>query len=440
MDYIVSFVIIFVLMLVGATVTLAGRNEILKHYKTGKPIPYGGTLSSARIKIPKKIRTRNLKMRGVWVATVGNIDFARHKKASDFKREYLDVIRNLRKNNFTAIMYQIRPTNDAFYRSKLNPWSKYLSGKEGQGIKGFDPLDFMLKETHKRGIEYHAWLNPYRVTHSTNLRKAAYLKTLDPNNFARLHPEFVLEIPRGKGQYQLILDPGQPEVRKFIINTIKEIIENYKVDAIHFDDYFYPYVGVGDLDKATFESHNPEKMNIDDWRRYNVNTVIKDIKQCIDDCEKKQHRKIHFGISPFGIWANKKSKPEGSLTKGSQSYFTQFADTRLWIKKGWIDYIVPQIYWSFDHEVAAYAALVDWWADTVKNTKTDLYIGQAASRLGSIKGWKSPDELYNQMRYNSKNKNVKGTVFFSYSSLFKPRNNTMKKGSAKVLKVLGRIR
>ena len=433
-QYFYSGLIVLFLLVTAVTIAVAGNTEILRTYKGGKPVRYGGNLSDAPVRIPKRCKVGKLKMRGVWVATVGNIDFHKHKDKKTFQKEYLEVVKNLSGNNFNTIIFQIRPTNDAFYKSELNPWSRYLSGKEGEGIPGFDPLKFMIEEAHKHGLEFHAWLNPYRVAGESPFCKEHYLEKLSPKNFARKHPELVLEIPLGSGNYQLILNPGEPEVVKFIEDTIKEIVTNYDVDAIHFDDYFYPYRDIGDIDKNSFAKYNPENLPLDDWRRNNVNTIIKGVHTLL----KSQKRKVQFGISPFGIWANKEKNPQGSLSKGTQSYFRQFADSRLWVKEGWIDYIVPQIYWEFDHEVAPYAALTDWWADVAKNTKVNLYIGQSAAKLGSSRAWKNSDELFDQLRYNSKHKTIKGTVLFSYRSVFTPKNKSMRQGVKRVLKALNK--
>jgi uncharacterized lipoprotein YddW (UPF0748 family) len=440
MDYIFSIpqqhfytvVIVLFLLVIATSITIAGNTEILKNHKTGKAIRYGGNLSDAPIKIPKHFKAGRLKMRGVWVATIASIDFGKHKKKTSFQKEYREVVHNLAKNNFNTIIFQVRPANDAFYKSELNPWSRYLSGKEGEGISGFDPLKFMVEEAHRHGLEFHAWLNPYRVAGKSSFCKQHYLEKLSPKNFARKNPGFVLEIPLGSGDYQLILDPGEPEVIEFIEDTVKEIVTNYDVDAIHFDDYFYPYRDIGDIDKNSFAKYNTEKLSLEDWRRKNVNTVIKGVHTYLKSLDKN----VQFGISPFGIWANKKSNPEGSLSKGLQSYYYQFADSRRWVKEGWIDYIVPQLYWSFNNDLAPYAALTDWWVDVTKKTKVNLYIGQSVSRLGFKGGWKNSNEIFDQLRYNSKYKTIKGTVFFSYTSVFRPKNKCMKKGIKKALKAL----
>jgi uncharacterized lipoprotein YddW (UPF0748 family) len=209
-------------------------------------------------------------MRGIWVATVNNIDFHQHHDKNSFAKEYLEVVKNLCAKNLDTVIFQIRPTNDAFYKSELNPWSSFLCGKEGEGIGEFDPLQFMIEEAHKANLEFHAWLNPYRVIASTPLCKQDYLNTLDVKNFARKHPELVLEVALDDGNYQLILNPGEPKVLEFIFATVKEIVDNYNVDAIHFDDYFYPYGGIGDIDKECYAKYNSANLSIDDWRRLGV--------------------------------------------------------------------------------------------------------------------------------------------------------------------------
>lgn len=432
--YLYSGIVVIFLLVIVTTVCLAENTEILRNYKTGKPVRYGGELSGAPVKIPKRFNATKLQMRGIWVATIGNIDFHKHQKKTSFQKEFLEVVNNLAKNNFNTIIFQVRPLNDAFYKSKLNPWSRYLSGKEGEGISGFDPLKFMVEETHKRGMEFHAWLNPYRVTGKTPLRKRAYLETLSPKNFARIHPDSVLEIPLNDGNYQLILNPGEPEVIKFIQETVKEIADNYNVDAIHFDDYFYPYKDIGNIDKKSYIANNPEKLSLGDWRRKNVNTMIMGVHALL----KSSGGKIKFGISPFGIWANRENCLEGSLSKGTQSYFEQFADSRLWVKEGWIDYIVPQLYWQFSHDVAPYAAMLDWWVGVTAKSRVSLYIGQPVFRLGSAGPWKNSNEVFDQLRYNSKYKTVKGTVLFSYKSVFQPQNKCMKQGAKKILEAINK--
>ena len=229
----------------------------------------------------------------------------------------------------------------------------------------------------------------------------------------------------------MLLDPGIPQVRTHILATVQEIISRYKVDAIHFDDYFYPYGGVGNLDMRSFQKYNPLNLSLHDWRRNNVDIVIKSVNSLLHAHAKKTGRKIQFGISPFGIWGNAGKIAGGSLTGGKESYFINYADTRKWVRRKWIDYIVPQLYWHFGHETAAYACLVDWWCSIVRGTGVKLYIGLAPYRLGSY-GW-GVSELADQLRYNSSRKYVSGNVMFSYSKVFFPGTKTAKAGVQQAL-------
>ena len=391
-----------------------------------RTVPYAGKFSKKKVMITPYI-PRKEEFRGVWVATVENIDFPRTKSAADFKSAYNRLLANAKKAGFNAIIFQVRPASDAFYPSKLNPWSRNLTGTEGTAISGFDPLAYMVHAAHLAGMQFHAWLNPYRVCGNTKTTPAKYLASLSKNNFARRNPHFVLAPPSEIAGYKtLLLDPGVPQVRNHIISTVQEIVSRYNVDAIHFDDYFYPYGGVGNLDRISFQKYNPLKLSLHDWRRNNVDLVIKSVKSLLAQHAQKTGRKVQFGISPFGIWGNASSIPGGSLTGGKESYFINYADTRKWVQRNWIDYIVPQLYWNFGHETAAYACLVDWWCSTVQNTNVKLYIGLAPYRLGTP-GW-STRELADQLRYNSSKRNVSGNIMFSYSKIFSPRSKAAKAG------------
>ena len=411
--------------------------ETLLDYSTGKPVRYAGKFSAAPV-VLDRYRPRAKEFRGVWVATIENLDFPLHRTAAEFRRDYIRVIDNIARANFNAVIFQVRPACDAFYPSKINSWSLNLAGKDGVGIRGFDPMKFMVDEAHRRGLEFHAWFNPYRVVNHTPLTKMEYLKLLSPQNFARRHPECVLAIPLKNKRVQLILDPGEPEVMRHIVDTVREVVAKYPVDAVHFDDYFYPYSGFSDQDLHTYRRFGG-KANIDDWRRRNVTGVIIAVHQSLQQHHKATGRRVRFGISPFGIWANRSSLRPGSLTGGLQSYFTQHADTRLWVKNGYIDYIVPQLYWEFSHDTAAYAALADWWSATVRGTGVKLFIGHAVNRLGSNRNWRAP-ELANQLRYNNKKPEISGSAFFSYRHFFTPSNPEQRNGVNYVLKNFWRTR
>lgn len=412
-------------------VRTTGADEVLCDAK-GVPVKYAGKLSSAKVIIPRQYTPAAAELRGVWAATVENLDFPPCASAEEYMKNFRIMVDKLAAARFNALFFQIRPTCDAFYPSKLNAWSGWLTGTPGRGIPNFDPLRFMIAESKKRNIEFHAWLNPYRVINKTKLSKAAYLATLPPTHFAAKNPQLVLEVPNGNGTNLLFLNPGEPAVIDYVVATVREIVVNYDVESIHFDDYFYPYTKFGDIDAAAYRKYaRGEALAV--WRRNNVTTLIRRVKTAIAEQNRRSGRNVEFGVSPFGIWANRKDMPGGSLTAGSQSYVNQFADTRLWVKNRYIDYILPQLYWPFGHDAAAYAALTDWWAGEVRGTGVKLYTGLAVYQLGRGALWQDPMELANQLRYNNKHPEIKGAVFFRYQSVFAPENAIMRAGVSRVL-------
>lgn len=395
-----------------------------------------GTVSSVASLNDKKydVKTATAKtnsdpeFRSAWVSTVWNIDFKQTSgSASAFKTEYTRVLNAFDSMNMNAVTFQVRPRGDAFYPSSLgNPWSKNLTGTQGKAPEsGFDPLEYMVSETHKKGMEYHAWFNPYRVTESggSGKTKAQILATLSSDNFARKNPDLVMLYDG-----HLYLNPGEPKVQEHIVNTIMEVVDNYDIDALQFDDYFYPYGSsfkTSNLDKATYDKYKGSFTSIDAWRRNNVDTLIKTLHERI----KASKPNVKLGISPFGVWRNKSKDSLGSNTGNTlMSYDDIFADTRKWVKEGWIDYVTPQIYWSINHDKAPYKVLVDWWADVVKGTNCQLYIGHAVYKhnAGEATGseaadWKKTTEIPNQITYLRNNDNVHGSTFFSLKDLV---NNT----------------
>ena len=400
--------------------------EVLRDAE-GRPVRYAGKFNASKIEV-KDCAPRKGEFRGIWVAVVENIDFRKHNSIQTFKKDFLTLLNNAKNAGFTAVIFQIRSNCDAFYNTRLAPWSRWMTGKEGVGLGKFDPLHFMITETHKKGMEFHAWFNPYRVIGNTKLDKITYLSTLAPNNFARQNPQYVL-VKKNPAGNQLFLDPGMPQVVDHLCAVVDEVGRNYAVDAIHFDDYFYPYEKLGNEDQHTFRRYNSGKLNLDDWRRKNTNTLIYNIKLTVSRINIEQKRHIRFGVSPFGIWANKATVKSVSLTGGKESYTTLFADTRRWVKDGYVDYIAPQIYWDFNHDVAAYAALTDWWCSVVRGTRCKLYIGIGAYNGGK---WQA-QELVNQMRYNRMRTQISGAAFFSYRSFFGAERNT---GAVKLLEYL----
>lgn len=371
-------------------------------------------LDSYKTENGNKIAKERKEMRGIWVATVLNIDWPSKKGLSveSQKQEFIKILDNVKEWNMNAVFVQIKPVGDAFYPSKFSPWSEYLTGIQGQN-PGYDPLKFMIEEAHKRNIEFHAWFNPYRLTMSGGIDK------LSNDNIGKQRPDWTITYG-GK----LYLNPGISEVNDYIVKSIMEVVENYDIDGVHMDDYFYPYKVKGEIynDEEQYNKYGSNFLKVDDWRRDNVNKLIEKLYSSI----KAEKKNVSFGISPFGVWRNiSTDSVRGSNTKaGIQNYDDLYADILYWMKKNWIDYVAPQIYWNQGFKIAEYNTLVDWWSKYAKETKTNLYIGQAAYR---IKDWEKDDELINQIKYNRNSEEVKGSIFFSYSSLVKNPKGILEK-------------
>jgi uncharacterized lipoprotein YddW (UPF0748 family) len=338
-------------------------------------------------------------LRGVWVATVSNIDWPSAKNYNGIKQqnEFIDLLNSHQKTGINAVFVQIRTAADALYAKSPEPWSTFLSGLQGQPPSPYyDPLAFMIEESHARGIEFHAWLNLNRASISEN-------SLLGVNHVVRKHPDWII-----KYHGTLILNFGLPEVRLYLVNLVKNIIEQYDVDGIHFDDYFYPYPIKGEQinDQEAFEKYKWAEESLGDWRRRNTNNLIKDISEAI----KSTRPKVKFGISPFGIWRHQsESVLDGSPTRrGLQSYDDLFADTEKWIKDGWVDYLAPQLYWETTHQVAAFEPLATWWS--THNYGRPIYIGHAAYHLTDTWG---PGELSKQLKVARSLANVQGSIYFS---------------------------
>lgn len=340
--------------------------------------------------------------RGVWIATVSNIDWPSKPglPAEKQKQEFIDLLNFHHNLGINAVIVQIRPASDALYNSNYEPWSYWLTGKQGRKPKPYyDPLAFMIKEAHQRNMEFHAWINPFRATIQGNTKTRK-------NHINRKHPEWILEYAG-----QEVINPGIPEARAYIIKIINDIVQRYDIDAIHFDDYFYPYPENGKEfpDEKDFIKNKTGFDNIDDWRRNNIDILIKSIHDGIISIKPE----VKFGISPFGIWRNKRSDSLGSSTYGLPSYDAIYADSRKWLQKGWIDYIVPQIYWSMENKYASYDTLVNWWNKNSFNRH--LYIGHSAYKINDEKdkAWQDLKQIPNQVKLNRSLKNVDGSVFFS---------------------------
>lgn len=354
-----------------------------------------------RQKAPKR------EFRGVWVATVMNIDWPSSVNlSSDKQKEQLIRILDFhQQSNMNAVMFQVRPAADAFYAKGREPWSRWLTGRQGQAPNPFyDPLEFAITEAHKRGMELHAWVNPYRATADANYSNIA------PNHATKTHPEWFF-IYGG----QKLFNPGLPEVREYIVQVILDIVKNYDVDGIHMDDYFYPYLIAGQTihDADAYKQYGADFTDIRAWRRDNVDKLIK----MVGDSIHKYKPNLKWGISPRGVWRNKDEDIEGSDTHGGPSYSENYADTRKWIREGWIDYINPQVYWQIGNRSAAFDKLVDWWGSNANGHH--VYIGQAPYRMAEAHSpaFKNPRELPNQVRYIRGNPRVQGSVYFSSNSL-----------------------
>jgi len=358
--------------------------------------------------------TDQREFRGVWIATVKNIDWPSTKNLStdEQKKELLQMLDLFNNLNFNAIIFQIRPSADAFYNSKFEPWSSWLTGQSGKApYPYYDPLAFAIEETHKRGMEFHAWLNPYRAVVDYEKQQS------NPLPLTEEYPHWFVKY--GKNKY---FNPGIPDVRAYTNKVVADLVQNYDVDAIHFDDYFYPYK-IEDMvfpDENAFRKYGADFYpdNIDDWRRENVTTIIEELNATIKSIKPW----VQFGISPFGVWRNKNKDPLGSDTAAGQTnYDDLYADILLWLKKGWLDYVLPQAYWHIGFERADYKKIVHWWAQN--NHQTNLYIGQAMYRQarGGNEAWTMQDktEIEKQLDYNQSFSSIGGTVYFSAKSFLK---------------------
>lgn len=388
----------------NATIDASGNIMALQVGISSITAAFGGKTADFTLVVNKDTILPKRQLRAAWIASVVNIDWPREGVVTEKeqKQDFVNLLNELETAGMNAIVMQIKPTADAFYPSKYAPWSEWLTGVQGKD-PGYNPLQFMIDEAHKRNMEFHAWFNPYRVSMQPDINK------LVPDHPARLHPDWVVSYG-GK----LYFNPGVPEAKRFVMDSIMEVVNNYDIDAVHFDDYFYPYKvdGVEFPDRATYQQYGAGFSDITDWRRNNVNTFIEELSK-----EMKQAKPyMKFGISPFGVWRNKATDPTGSdTTAGVQNYDDLYADTRLWIQKGWIDYITPQIYWYFGFTPAAFEKLVDWWVKETEGTDTQLYVGHADYKVNdpNTPAWLNPDELPNQLKYLLNFDTVKGSMHFS---------------------------
>jgi uncharacterized lipoprotein YddW (UPF0748 family) len=349
--------------------------------------------------------TPKQQMRAEWIASVTNIDWpsrqglSAEEQQAELVRWYDEAV----ELGLNAVVVQVRPTADAFWPSPHEPWSVWLSGQQGVD-PGYDPLAFAVAEAHERNLEFHGWFNPYRVSMNTDVNQ------LVPTHPARVHPDWV--IPYGG---KLYYDPGLPEVQRFTIDAIMDAVRRYDMDAVHFDDYFYPYPVAGETfdDAETYAEHGGDFDDIADWRRHNIDTLISGLSAAI----RAEKPDVTFGVSPFAIWRNSSTDPSGSPTQGGvETYDDLYADTRKWVREEWLDYIAPQVYWNIGFEVADYAKLVPWWSSVVSGTDVSLYIGQANYKVAApAQGppWHDPNEMSKHLTFNRSHPAVGGDIYFS---------------------------
>ncbi|WP_455515378.1 glycoside hydrolase family 10 protein [Pseudostreptobacillus sp.] len=356
-------------------------------------------------------RVLNNNLKGVWVATVARLDFPHTSSAESQKKEIDTIMDNVKSWGLNAVFFHVRPTADAFYLSENEPWSIYLTGIQDK-YPGFDPLEYAIEAAHSRGLELHAWINPYRSSMNLDLDK------LSSKSVVKKHPEWIFTYDN-----KFYMNPGNPEVVKYVSKEIEYIVSKYDIDGLHLDDYFYPYPSATsslpeNVDDKEYEIYGKNFDNKADWRRDNVNNMIKNLSVSVH----KIKPGISFGVSPFGIWRNKDNDLTGSDTKGLQSYDSLYADSIEWMKEGWVDYIAPQIYWKIGHSKADYSELVKWWSQKARETNTPLYVGQGTYKVNE---WEDSEETTKQLKLNESYPEVKGTIFFRYETLLNNPKNVL---------------
>ncbi|MEN8192046.1 MAG: family 10 glycosylhydrolase [Bacteroidota bacterium] len=337
--------------------------------------------------------------RGAWIATVANIDWPLSNSSSS--EEQMNELRlsldSLKDAGMNAIFFQVRTECDALYDSKIEPWSYWLTGEQGKAPDPYyDPLAFVIEEAHKRGMELHAWFNPYRAVKDIGSYRQS------DNHVSVMHKDWLI-----KSKKYLMLDPGLPEVQEHVLSVMNDVLTRYDIDGIHFDDYFYPYgPKISNEDSLTFANYNRGFTDVDDWRRDNINMLMAEIYKTIKEAKPK----VKFGISPFGIVRN-----EYAGTNGFNSYDIIYCDPLNWLDNKIVDYITPQIYWEIGHSKADYGKLTPWWADVTK--EQHLYVGHYSSKMSAEKYKGKKSEIGDQIRLNRATKNVLGSVYFSAKSI-----------------------
>ena len=345
-------------------------------------------------------------LRAAWVAHVFNLDWPSRRTLTPAqqRQEFITLLDGHRQAGLNAVVVQVRASADAIYPSTIEPWSEWLTGTQGQAPSpAYDPLAFMVRESHRRELEFHAWLNPYRA-----LTNAASTAVVAPNHVTVLHPDWV--VPYGNLR---VLDPGLPAVRQYLVRVVMDVVRRYDVDAIHFDDYFYPspQAGIVFNDDASFAANPRGFASKADWRRNNVDIFVK----AVSDSIRAVKPRVKFGISPRGVWRNG-TAVGGTATTAFQSYTDIFADSRKWLRRGWVDYLAPQVYFAIGQTAANYALIVPWWSQQVNpDTVRHVYVGQAPYRISATAtevGFRSPSQLPSQIRLLRQQPNVRGSIYY----------------------------
>ncbi|WP_149183770.1 family 10 glycosylhydrolase [Streptomyces sp. TRM49041] len=354
--------------------------------------------------------------RGMWLATVTNRDWPSRPglPPADQRAELIALLDRAVERRLNVVMLQVRPSADALWPSPYEPWAQCLTGVQGKD-PGWDPLGTAVEEAHRRGLELHAWFNPYRVAMHDDPSRLA------ERHPARRNPDWV--VPYGG---KLYYNPGVPQVRRFVQDAMLDAVRRYDIDAVHFDDYFYPYPLAGQVfdDDDAFAAHGAGFPDRAAWRRDNIDRLVRETSERIKDMKPK----VRFGISPFGIWRNSTSDPLGSDTGGLQTYDDLHADTRKWIKERWIDYVVPQLYWHIGFGAADYTTLVPWWCDVVRGTGVHLYVGEALYRAGDPTApapWQDAAELSRHLTFARAHDQVLGHAFFGARDVVTDRIGAM---------------
>jgi uncharacterized lipoprotein YddW (UPF0748 family) len=345
--------------------------------------------------------TRDL--RGMMLTTVWNIDFPSQPGLDEeaVKAQYGAWLDVAQRQHHNAIFVQIRPNGDAFWPSHYAQWSEWLVGGRTSADPGWDPLEFMVAQTHARGLEFHAWFNPYSASKAAPEGAGQDINQLAPGHILRQHPDWAVTYPVGTADSKLYFDPGNPDVRRYIEDSMLEAVADYDIDGVVFDDFFYPYPGSAgqEFNDAASYARWGNGASLADWRRANVDALIQEMSQRI----KALKPWVKFGMNPFGIWRNASNGPvdgvTGSATRGLSAYDAIYTDTLMWVKEQWIDYIAPQLYWYIGFADADYAELVRWWSQQVAGTRVQLYTGQADYRIGQAGPW-STGELSRQFALN----------------------------------------